>query len=240
MGRAALKARGPTADLLRRALGRKLDASERACVGRIERARMALEKREDEIPFEEADGTHPRQVGELCRTASKSARWAELLFRIVRSAGPERCLELGSCVGVSAAYQGAALELNGAGRLITVEGRPAVADIASRTIEDLGLVGRVQGTVGWFGDVLDGVLADLGPVDYAFIDGHHEGEATLDYFRRLQPSLARGAVVIVDDIAWSSDMHAAWAEISGDAWVADPLDLGEMGICRHEYPWGCA
>lgn len=230
VGRAALRSRGPTGEIVRRALASPLEPAERAFIDRIEQARQELEAREDELPFEEADGEHRRQIGELCRTASKSPWWSELLFRLVRSERPERCLELGSCVGVSASYQGAALELNGAGGLTTIEGRPAVAAVAARTIADLGLKHRVEARVGWFSDVLDGVLSDMGRVDYAFVDGHHEGPATLEYFRRIRPRLDKGAMVIVDDIVWSSDMRAAWDTICSDELTADAVDLGQLGM----------
>lgn len=232
VGRAALRGRGPLARMLRSALARRLDTDEVAAIDRIERVRHDLEARADTVPFEEADGTHRRAVGELCRTASKSPRWAELLFRLVRAARPERCLELGTCVGLSAAYQGAALELNGTGRLVTVEGRAAVATVAADTLSGLDLSARVEGRIGWFDDVLDDALSDLGHVDQAFIDGHHQGEATLRYFRTIKPRLSSGAIVIVDDIAWSSDMRTAWDRVCADADTADALDLGQLGIWR--------
>lgn len=137
-------------------------------------------------------------------------------------------------MGVSASYQGAALELNGFGRLVTIEGRPEVAAIASRTIASLALGSHVDARVGWFAEVLDDVLSEIDDLDYAFIDGHHEGAATLDYFRRISPRLEGGGIVVIDDIAWSNDMRAAWDAIRSDDGTADAVDLGQLGVWRRK------
>lgn len=232
-GRAVLRGRGPTADLLRRELGRPLQPAERDWVQRIEGVRTELARREDRVPFEvpgEAGGPGDREVGELCRTASQSPGWARMLFRLLRAIRPERCLELGTCLGISASYQAAGLRLNGEGSLVTVEGHPAVAAQAGETLAGLGLADLVDLRVGWFHDVLDDVVAEIGRLDYAYVDGHHQGAATLDYFARMQPALSRGATVVFDDIRWSSDMRDAWREIAAHPRTRDALDLGRLGI----------
>lgn len=234
VGRAVSVARGPTAELVRRSLGRPLDPEERAWIEQIERLRKDLEANDDQVAFEEPQVTRRRSIGELCRTASASPSWAEFLFRLVRTSRPESCLELGTCVGISACYQGAALRLNGAGRLITIEGRPEVAAVASRAISRIGLDDQVEGRAEWFADGLGRALSDLGRLDFGFVDGHHEGGATLEYFSRIRPRLSRGAILVVDDIGWSADMREAWGTIANDPATADALDLGRLGVwtCR--------
>jgi len=240
IGRTLLRSRGPAAGLLtspgpaaalvRRALGRRLGREERAWTRRIEELRAELEASTDQVAFEESHDTPRREVGELCRTSSASPGWAELLFRLVRASRPQRCLELGTCLGVSACYQGAALRLNGAGRLITMEGRSDVAALASRTIARVGLGGEVDSRAAWFDEGLDRALYDLERVDYGFVDGHHDGVATLSYFERIRPRLSRGAVLVVDDIRWSADMHEAWRTIAAAPAMSDALDLGRLGL----------
>lgn len=230
IGRSVITARGPAADLLRRSLGRRLDADERAWTDRIERRREALDADTATVAFEESEATSRRTIGELCRSSSASSSWAELLFRLIRTARPERCLELGTCLGISASYQGAALRLNGAGRVITIEGRPEVAAIAGRTIAELGLADQVEGRAAWFEDGLPGALADLGHLDYGFVDGHHDGEATLEYFGGIRPRLAGGAILVFDDIGWSADMRGAWETIARDRLAAGAADLGRLGV----------
>ena len=65
---------------------------------------------------------------------------------------------MGTAVGISAAYQAAALALNGRGTFTTLEGAEPLADIARDNLRRLGL-GMVEVVVGRFEDTLDAVLA---------------------------------------------------------------------------------
>lgn len=169
-------------------------------------------------------------VADICATASKPYFWALLLFRLIRTFRPTRCLELGTCLGISAAYQAAALKLNGRGSLVTMEGAPALAAIATEHFDRFGL-DNVNVVVGRFQDTLERVLADSGPLDYAFIDGHHTEAATLDYFRRITPFLAPQAVLVFDDISWSPGMKSAWRTIAADPGIRFSADLRQIGVC---------
>ena len=153
--------------------------------------------------------TISRTLGEMTRS-SKPPRWAFLLFRLVRELAPDACVELGSCVGISASYQAAALELNGRGHLITLEGADVLAERSQRTIDDLGLSERASVRLGQFSNTLPGTLDSLPPVGYAFIDGHHVEDATIDYMEQILPHLAPEAVLLFDDINWSAGMKRAW------------------------------
>lgn len=171
-----------------------------------------------------------RTIAQAC-AVSKPRRWALLLFHLARHLRPNVCIELGTCVGMSAAYQAAALQLNGRGRLITLEGAPELADLASSNLQQLGL-SNARVVTGRFQDTLAGVLAEEAPVDMVFIDGHHDEEATLRYFQQVRPHLSTpGALVIFDDINWSSGMRRAWDAVAGDAGVQHALSLGTVGLC---------
>jgi predicted O-methyltransferase YrrM len=176
-------------------------------------------------------GVTTEVVGDACRQYSKSRIWALLLFQLVRQVKPAACVELGTCLGISTAYQASALELNGHGRLVTLEGSPAFAGIAGRNLESLGLDHRASVVVGRFQDTLDAVLDDLGSVDYAFVDGHHDEHATVRYFEKLLPHLSQQAVMLFDDIAWSPGMRRAWQRVSSDPRVDVSLDFISMGVC---------
>jgi predicted O-methyltransferase YrrM len=136
---------------------------------------------------------------------------------------------MGTSVGISAAYQAAGLELNGWGRLMTLEGAPEIAALARRNLSELGLE-RIEVREGRFQDILGDAAREHGPLEFVFVDGHHDGEATVGYFGQLKPQLAPGATVIFDDIDWSPGMRRAWREISADDSVAVSADLGEIGI----------
>jgi predicted O-methyltransferase YrrM len=170
-----------------------------------------------------------RTVGQTCALTSKRADAALLLFSLVRQMRPNICIELGTSVGISASYLALALKLNGAGRLITLEGDASVAAIARKNLQDLGF-DNADIVLGRFQDTLAGVLSAHPTVDFAFIDGHHDQKATLDYFRALLPHLTNGSLVVFDDIQWSAGMKAAWAAIRRNERVHLSVDLGSMGV----------
>lgn len=241
--------RDPTARLVGQAIvetwDRRLDSSERGWVERIEALRRELEADVTEIEYidygagapdsertrQEASAGITRQVriGEVCRTGSKPPLWCLLLFKLVRRLQPGVCLELGSCLGISAAYQAAALELNQRGKLISLEGSPALAERARRHLERLGL-GRAGIVAGRFQDTLDSVLSSHRPVDYAFIDGHHDEQATGAYFAAITAATAQPALLVFDDIEWSAGMRRAWQRIAADPAVSLSIDLHQIGI----------
>ena len=140
------------------------------------------------------------------------------------------CLELGTSLGITAAYEAAALTLNGTGRLVTLEGADTIASLASQNLAGVGLT-NVTIVVGRFQDTLDGVLRDHRPIDYAFVDGHHDERATVRYFQQILPALAPRAVLVFDDIAWNTGMVRAWKAVSEHPAVVLAVDLGAMGIC---------
>ncbi len=154
---------------------------------------------------------------------------ARLLFCLIRRFRPGACLELGTCLGISAAYQAAALALNGTGGLITLEGGAALARQAEMNLEALGLP-NVTVVAGPFQERLPGVLAAHGPFGYAFIDGHHDPGAVRAYFERIAPHLTPGALLVFDDVAWSAGMRRAWRALAADPRLDLPVDLWTVGI----------
>ena len=170
------------------------------------------------------------QLGRIVRIASKQPFWCRLLFELVRTLRPASCVELGTAVGLSAAYQAAALQLIDAGHLTTLEGAESLAAIAQHNLGRLGLH-RTDVVTGRFQDTLNRVLAERKPVDFLFIDGHHDEAATVGYFTQSLPALAPGAIVVLDDIKWSPGMKRAWRTILTHPQVDFSVDLGAMGLC---------
>ena len=174
--------------------------------------------------------TLTRTVGAICRSASKSYFWSFLLFKLIREFHPLICLELGTSLGVSGGYQASALKLNQSGILITLEGAESLALLAKENFLILGL-DNIKIVTGRFRDTLVKVLNKYKPIDYVFIDGHHDERATLTYFEEIKPFLAEKAVLVFDDIAWSQGMKNAWSTVELDESVGLSLDLGAVGIC---------
>ena len=226
---------------------RDLDEQEQKWVACIEDLRSTLENDHKEVSITDygagqsdssysdqemyAGKEHITTVSEICRTSSKRDIWALILFKLVREFQPNICLELGTSLGFSAAYQRAAQEINNNGRLITFEGADALVSLSTQNFQKLGL-GNITVVGGRFQDTLLKTIDDINtPIDYAFIDGHHDQQATIDYFEILLPHLADKAVVIFDDINWSQGMQVAWKEIIQHSQIKLSVDLHAIGIC---------
>lgn len=169
-------------------------------------------------------------LGELSRDVSKRALSARVLFGLIREFKPITCLELGTCVGISAAYQAAALRLNGGGQLITCEASAERMAAAERHLAELGF-DNVRFEHGRFQETLGPILSGLDtPVDYAFVDGHHDEQATLDYFRQIASYTSASAVIVFDDIHWSAGMKLAWQQLEADPGLPLTVDVRDMGL----------
>jgi len=170
-----------------------------------------------------------KTVSEVSRSAKKYF-WALFLFKLLREFKPHTCVELGTNLGVSAAYLAAALKLNNGGRLITLEGAEILADMARASFDRLQL-DNISVVTGRFQDTLPKVLQQNAPVDFVFVDGHHLEEATVAYFRQIVPFLSSKALLVFDDISWSAEMRRAWETIRRDDRVKLALKLSSVGIC---------
>jgi predicted O-methyltransferase YrrM len=214
--------------------------AERTWVDRIEarRAELAAEHARTDAVFSEgperggarwAELRRAVPLAEACGVISVPPVWGRLLMRLIAVRRPRVCVELGTGFGVSAAFGAAALELNGAGRLVTFEGGESWARVAREGADRLGL-GRLEVRVGPLSQTLEPALEELGPVEFAFVDAEHTKESTLAYFAALAPRLAPAAVVVFDDIDFDQPMWEAWTEIRADPRVAVAVSLGRMGL----------
>ena len=169
-----------------------------------------------------------KTVREVCR-ASKNRKWGVFLMKLVRVFQPKSAIELGTCLGISGAYQAAGLALDGTGQLTTLEGATSLAERSRRHFADLGLQ-NVRVVEGPFHTTLEQSLESLGTIDYAFIDGHHDGPATLKYFEQIRPYLTDPALIVFDDIRWSKSMQNAWKRLVAEPNVRVAVDLFQIGV----------
>jgi predicted O-methyltransferase YrrM len=210
-------------DLVRRGVRWRLSRDELHWVGRIEAERRRLAAstevvhRGDDVPL---------TVSEVSR-ASQSWRGGRFLYAVVRGFGPTRGVELGTCVGLSAAYQAAAMATDD-GHLVTLEGYPDLAAVAEEVWSELDLA-NVDVVVGRFAHALEPVLA-AAPVDYAYVDGNHHEDPTLAYFTAVQRHCTKRSLVVLDDINWSAGMRRAWQRVVADPAVTAHADLGRLGL----------
>jgi predicted O-methyltransferase YrrM len=220
--------------------------SENGWIGKIEKLRNSLNISSDKISVTDYGAGSPDSrlsksdmyqgrsdvmtIGEVCRTASKPYKWDFLLFKLVREFRPSVCLELGTAMGISAAYIGAACELNNNGHVVTLEGAESLVSLANATFEKLN-ISRVNVISGRFQDTLQEVLDKYSPIDFVFIDGHHDEDATISYFIQIFPRLSDGALLVFDDISWSKGMKRAWKTIKSYRNIKVSVDLVMVGLC---------
>lgn len=200
------------------------DAQRWAARIEAERARLSASQ---EVLAEDRGG-EVATVGRVTR-ASVSPEGAWTLWALTRDAGARRVLEMGTCVGVSGSYLAAASGTTDAGgTLRTLEGHEHRAAVARDTFDRLGFT-DVEVVVGPFSRTLAGTLDD-DPFDLVFVDGHHDHDATLRYVDLVRAACRPGAVLVLDDIAWSDGMAAAWHEVQRRLSGSAHADLGRVGV----------
>jgi predicted O-methyltransferase YrrM len=205
----------------------RIPSEEREWGTRIETRRRELSSRQERArPFEDS---LPDTVAQASLWTPIPPVWGLFLMRLVRELRPRSCLELGTGIGISAGYEAAALELNGGGRLITLDGSAEWSVVAEEGLSSLGL-GRVEFRVGPIADTLPNALERSAPVDYAFVDAEHTEEATVGYFESIVPHMSPQGVMVFDDIPWTRELRRTWSRIAHDERVSAAFALGRMGV----------
>lgn len=209
------------------------NCSEDKDIARIELKRKELLVSESFIPFVEygagtvvGNNNDFRKVSEVAKNSLSGPWQCRILYNLVKQFEIRRILEIGTSLGVSTAYLGCASQ---EGQVITLEGNPSSADIASKIWNDLN-INMIDLRIGEFGSTLKSATEELNEIDLAFIDGNHRKSATIEYFNILKSKASTKSIFVVDDIYWSKGMHEAWCEIMMDEEVAFSIDLFRMGI----------
>ena len=161
---------------------------------------------------------------ELAKIGVKREK-AEVIFKIFNDLSPQKILELGTCLGFSSSYM-AYFAPNA--QIWSIEGSPNVAQIAKENHQYFNLK-NIEVFIGRFDKVLPNLLEKIKLLDFAFIDGHHNKEATIAYFKQILPFMKRGGgIMLFDDIAWSSGMQEAWSEILESHCYTKAQEFGEV------------
>lgn len=200
---------------------------------RIEARRREWLKRTDELILQDfgagydGDGRASRRVtlGAVTRSSARRRYAGELLYRIAAAYRPKKLIELGTNLGFSALYQALAVP---EADFITIEGDATLCKLAEENFKDFGL--NLKLINAQFEDALPEVLNEQSKFNWAFIDGRHEYEATIRYFETIIPYCAPEAIIILDDINWSSGMKNAWHTLCARPEVSISIDLFDIGL----------
>jgi predicted O-methyltransferase YrrM len=196
----------------------------------VESLRLDLLRDHTELEVEDlgagsTKSTH-RKISVIVSKTAKNRKYARLLFRIANLFPHSNIIELGTSLGISAAYLASA---NKSATLHTIEGAPAIANKARENFEKLGL-SNIHSYTGNFDDLLPSVLEKASPISIAFIDGNHLKDPTIRYFRQLSQHIKEDSILIFDDIHWSKGMEEAWKEIKSSKIVTLSIDLFFLGL----------
>ncbi|GAB3913466.1 O-methyltransferase [Mucilaginibacter boryungensis] len=208
------------------------DFSEKEIYGKIENARKRLLNDNHTITVTDLGaGSHlnknrEKQVSTIAKNALKSPRLAQLIYRLAADAKPETLIELGTCLGITTLY------LNNAApqaETFTLEGCPQTAAVAGNVFKQEHAT-HIEQIVGNFDDTLSPLINNLPQLDFVYVDGNHQKEATLRYFEWCLPKVHEGTLLIFDDIYWSEGMKEAWAQIKAHPQVTVTVDLFWIGL----------
>lgn len=167
-----------------------------------------------------------KQVKSLARNALKSAKLAQLIYRLAKDLNPASIIELGTCLGLTTSYLAKAAPQ---AKVVSIEGCPETATIAAENLKKLN-INNVELKVGNFDSLLPEIIAAETELDFVFIDGNHRKDATLNYFEWCLPKLSNKSIVIFDDIYWSKGMQEAWNTVKNHPRVTVTIDLFWIGL----------
>ncbi|WP_231465786.1 MULTISPECIES: O-methyltransferase [unclassified Pedobacter] len=208
------------------------DFTEKSEYENIEAQRKKLFNDDSEITVTDLGaGSHlnknnVKKVSQIAKNALKSPRLAKLIYRLAKNTKPKTAIELGTCLGITSAYLSAA---NPEAQIITIEGCPQTAGVASNNFKDLAL-NNIELHVGNFDLILPDIIAKQPTLDFVYIDGNHRKDATLNYFKWCLPKVTENSLLIFDDIYWSKGMKEAWEEIKNHPDVTVTVDLFWIGL----------
>ena len=167
-----------------------------------------------------------KSIGTITRNAASRSVQCQMLFRMIRHLQPKSLLEMGTSVGISTAYLASA---NANAQITALEGDPALVEIARKTLDILDIKNATI-LPGEFGTTLPFYLATMDSIDFAFIDGNHRFEPTLEYYQMIKEKTGPDSIIVLDDIHWSREMDEAWKMVRQDPDITIALDFFAFGV----------
>lgn len=165
--------------------------------------------------------SNKRKVAAIAKNAGITKKRAQLLARLISYFNVDKCLELGTSLGIGT------IAMKEATDVFTLEGCPETARIAEKQLQKYD-VDNVSITIAPFEKSL-AKFADE-KFDLIYFDGNHQKEATLNYFEQLLHTAHNDSVFIFDDIHWSQSMSEAWEIIKNHPKVTVTIDTFFWGF----------
>jgi predicted O-methyltransferase YrrM len=167
-----------------------------------------------------------RKIATIARHAEKSARFGQLLFRLVNHFQPQTIFDLGTSLGITTMYLAAPQPR---AQVYTFEGCPQTLRVAQENFSRLNYT-NIRSVPGNIDETLPATLARITALDFVFFDANHRREPTLRYFQLCLEKAHEESVFVFDDIYWSEEMAGAWQEIKAHPAVSLTIDLFFVGL----------
>lgn len=207
------------------------DFSDKKVYHQIEQARKRLLNDNKTITVTDLGaGSHinnnrQKKISAIAKNALKPPGLAQLIYRLAKDVKPKTIIELGTCLGITTLYLQAATP---GAKTYTLEGCPQTAAVAAAMFKQ----GKadIEQLTGNFDDTLYPLITSLPRLDFVYIDGNHQKDATLRYFEWCLPKVHENTLLIFDDIYWSQGMKEAWQTIKAHPQVTITIDLFWIGL----------
>ena len=162
-----------------------------------------------------------KTVAQITKGSSKSAKYSQLMFRLVNHFQPSQILEIGTSFGIDTAYMAAS---NSKTEIITIEENREFAEIANRNFKQLKLK-NIEQNIGNIDAILPGILGKYQKLYFVYFDENHSKQNTLDYFYCCLEKVDETSVFVFANMYMSSQMKEAWDEIKNNDQITVTLDL---------------
>lgn len=169
-------------------------------------------------------GNEVRKVSQMVSTSSSTRKEAKLLYRVAQYFKQEYVLELGTSLGIGT-YAFALANPNS--KITTIEGCNNTSNFTKSQFQNLG-VNNIKFSISAFASEVEKL--DQKHFDCIYFDGHHNKEATIQYFEALLPKAHNDSIFIFDDIYWSKEMTKAWEYIKSHRAVTVTVDCFHLGF----------
>jgi predicted O-methyltransferase YrrM len=171
-------------------------------------------------------GNSSKKISAIAGSAVSTQKFGRLLFRLANFYRAGTIIEMGSSLGISAAYLASA---DSSSQVITMEGSPAIAAVAKEVFCKLDLR-NIKQIAGNFEDGLPNLIASNPPANLVFIDGNHRKKPVLEYFEQFMNKISPEALIIIHDIHWSREMEESWSIIQKNPRVKMSIDIFSAGL----------
>jgi predicted O-methyltransferase YrrM len=196
----------------------------------IQQLRQQLEACDDVVEvtdFGAGSSVHRRpvrRIKDLARSSAGSRQVAARLARCIQEFEVKNVLELGTSLGLTSAYLGAAAT----GKVTTLEGCPNLSALAQKHHHKLGIQ-NTEVITGPFRETLPAVLTQMDTLELVYFDGDHRGKELLWQYEHCLAKSTPDTIFVIDDIYWSPDMTRAWEALCQRPEVRLSLDLFTSG-----------